>query len=465
MLSNGYIMKGTCSITREARGIEVKTILLSAVMLIWGACSLWAVSAGEGAIEHMRYLDNGTIRVGIDLDLGGAITYLSKSGSDVNLINSYDWGRQIQMSHYSGPVPFKPRGKQPDPAWVGLGWNPIQSGDCFGHRSRVTAFHSDGATMYVKCIPMQWPLDNEPGECTFECRLSLEGNAVHVRSRLNNHRADTTQYRARDQELPAVYTNAPWYRLMTYAGDKPFTHAPLTQIGANFPWSNWRGTENWAALMDDNDFGVGIYEPGVTHFLGGFAGEPGKGGPKDAPTGYIAPTCLEVLDHDIQYTYHYDLIVGSLESIRSYVYEHAPRPSPPVYRFQRDRQHWYYVNAVDTGWPIRGELKVSLEKQNPQLTGPAGFWEAATAPKLKVQAAFPAGITHLRVFWTRPDNPNFNETCVRTFNITADGKYRDYLFDLSESPEYRGVITGLRLDPVTDGLPGSYAHIKKIGFR
>src|SRR5438874_1805776 len=35
-------------------------------------------------------LDNGTIKVGVDTSYGGAITYLSQSGSTNNLINDYD---------------------------------------------------------------------------------------------------------------------------------------------------------------------------------------------------------------------------------------------------------------------------------------------------------------------------------------------------------------------------------------
>jgi len=418
----------------------------------------------DGKQDRMSYLDNGQIRIGVDLDLGGAITYLSKSGSDQNLINSYDWGRQIQMSHYSGPVPFAPHGKQPNPAWSALGWNPIQSGDCYGNRSRVIASRNDGKTLYVKCIPMQWPLNDEPGECTYECWIRLEGNTAHVRSRMTNHRSDTTQYPGRGQELPAVYTNGPWYRLMTYAGDKPFTNDALTQIPAQFPWSGWQATENWAALVNDANWGLGIWHPGIYSFIGGFAGKPGAGGPKDDPTGYIAPLHTEIIDHNIQYTYAYVLILDTLDQIRDYVYHHTPKPAPPDYRFARDRQHWHYVNAVDTGWPIRGELNIKLETGHPQLIGPDGFWPAESAPRLTLQAAFHTGQPHATLYWKRFDDPTFSASKSLTFSILPDGKVHAYTIDLSSSPEYRGAITGLRLDPATNGTPGAFVRIKAIFF-
>src|SRR5688572_11932694 len=55
-------------------------------------------------------LDNGTVKVGLDTTYGGAITYLSQSGSATNLINSADLGREVQQSYYSGPSNFLPAG-------------------------------------------------------------------------------------------------------------------------------------------------------------------------------------------------------------------------------------------------------------------------------------------------------------------------------------------------------------------
>ena len=95
-------------------------------------------------MADMSYLDNGKLKIGVNLDWGDAIIYFFTSGSENNLVDSSDWGRQIQMSFYSGTAPFAPDEKQPRPEWAGLGWNPIQSGDVAGNRSRVLAHRNDG---------------------------------------------------------------------------------------------------------------------------------------------------------------------------------------------------------------------------------------------------------------------------------------------------------------------------------
>jgi hypothetical protein len=417
----------------------------------------------------MDYLDNGVVRVGVDLNLGGAIVYLSPApgtGVERNVINSWDWGRQVQMSYYSGPVPFTIDGKRPAPNWAGLGWNPIQAGDDFGHGSKTIAHSNDGKTLYVKCVPMQWPLDNVPGECTFESWLTLDGPVLKARCRINNQRADTTQYPGRTQELPAVYTNGPYYKLMTYTGDKPFSNDRLSRIEHAMtptgPWAHWTASENWAALVNDDDWGLGVYNPGCHAFSGGFAGKPGAGGPHDDPTGYIAPNRVEVLDHDIRHEYAYELILGSLDDIRRHVYQVAPRPAAPAYRFDGDRRGWSYVNAVDTGWPIKGELNVLLEQEDPQLIGPRGFWEADGAPTLRINAALRSSKKTAQIFWATLADPKFSPDRCVTFDMTPDDAWHIYEVRLSDSPEYRGAITQLRFDPIPSGSKGDQVRVKSI---
>ncbi len=442
--------------------VRVATVALSAV----AACVALAIPRIEATMalqdERVSLLDNGVLRVGANLEIGGAITVLGPSGSEVNLINSADWGRQIQMSHYSGPVPFAPNGKQPQPHWAFLGWNPIQSGDCYGHRSRVVEHSNDGTTLYVKCIPMQWPLENEPGECTYECWTTLEANTARVRCRMANQRTDRTQYAGRDQELPAVYTNGPWWRLMTYDGPAPYTGGALRQIPAQMPWSGWLATEHWAALVDDNDWGLGIWEPGATRFIGGFAGAPGAGGPKDGPTGYIAPLQVEILDWNVVYEYEHTLILGSLEEIRDYAAAHADASALPAFLFERDRQHWAYANASDAGWPIEGELRVATEGDDPQLLGPIGFWRAEDAPRLEIEGAWETAGDSAQVFWSRLDAGGFTQERSTRLSVIPDGEVRTYTVYLSASPEYRGPITQLRIDPVDAGGPGQSVRIRSI---
>ena len=202
--------------------------------------------------ENILYAENEYIKLGINLALGGAVTYLAEHGKP-NMINSFDWGRQVQMSFYSYPVPYQPEGADMVEAWREIGWNPIQSGDVGRNRSQVLDWYSKDGEIYVKCVPMHWPLDNYPGECTFEVWYRLEGCCVNATARLNNARPDTTQYPARRQELPAVYTNGEWYRGVSYVGKKPFTGDALTELvskddGRGYPWLQFYPTENWSAL-------------------------------------------------------------------------------------------------------------------------------------------------------------------------------------------------------------------------
>ena len=75
----------------------------------------------EAHVPRMSYIENGDLRLGIDLNLGGAITYLAPATNrELNLINSHDWGRQVQLSYYSGPIPFQPPG-----ATLSTNWSPL----------------------------------------------------------------------------------------------------------------------------------------------------------------------------------------------------------------------------------------------------------------------------------------------------------------------------------------------------
>lgn len=413
------------------------------------------------------YLDNGILKIGADLGKGGAITYLSPSGTANNIINNYDLGRQIQQSYFTGPQPYDPANNI-HPGWPNWPWNPIQTGDVYFNPSTVLEHTNDGQTLYVKCRPKQWALNNVDGECTFESWITLNGKVVTVKNRLVNFRTDTAQqFTAVDQELPAVYTNGDLFRLVSYNGNAPFTGGATTTFPITPPpWLYWRATESWAALLNTSDWGLGVYHPGVVRFVGGFAGTPGSGGTYDDPTGYIAPVLQEVIDSNIEYIYTYHLILGTLTEIRDYVYAQPYRPTSN-FVFDTDRKHWRYEQTTDTGWPlVEQRLRVNLNSDDPQMWSPHTAFAAGEVPKLYIRAAFqianPSGRANGQVFWETDGPSGFPESQSIVFPVLADGQYHTYELDLAANASWSGLITQLRFDPAFNGQPGDYVDVKAI---
>ncbi len=414
--------------------------------------------------DRMAYLNNGIIKVGVDLDRGGSIGFLADVRKGGNVVNVHDLGRWIGQSYYAGPKPFGTA----HPAWKDWPWNPVSAGDVYGNASKLVEKTNDGKTLYVKSVPMQWALKKVPGDCTFETWITLEGRSVRVCNRLTNQRKDQKQYPALDQELPAVYTIGKLHRLMTYTGDNPFADKPLTEIprrpakDGRPQWATFFATEHWAALVDDDDWGLGVLHPDVVRFLGGFHGKPDTGGPNDDPTGYLAPVRQEILDYNIVYEYRYTLVLDSLANIRREASRQRPKVAVPDYRFTKDRQHWWLVNAQDTGFPLKDCWRLKVEQDDPQLFGPERCWQAKDAPTIFVRAAYRTTNKTAELFWETADKPGFRGEQSVKFAIVPDGKFRTYEVDLSSSATYRGTIRRLRFDPVETGRLGETVDVEFI---
>lgn len=433
------------------------------------AATFWAASAAETELPQpqMTFLDNGEVRVGLDLALGGAVTYVAGKDHPGNLINSADLGRQIQMSHYSGPWPFTVGDKQPHPAWVGLGWNPIQTGDCYHNPSRVVEHRNDGREVYVRCVPMQWPLNQVPGDCTFETWTTLEGPMIHMRFRCSNRRADKTHYRPCAQELPAVYTISRLSRLMSYIGEEPFTGAALTQVRndwrKDWPWTRFTATERWAALVDEDDWGLGVFKDDGGEFHGGIYGDERSDDPQHGSTSYVAPIHRENFDHNIVYEHRTDFMVGRLADMRRRFNALATK-TPPVWRFEADRQHWTMANATDQGLPFDGAWRLQWGQEPARLEGPVQCWRAEQGPVVELQIACPGRATSLRLSWKRLDDDRFDARKSRSLEILPGEGFRTYRLDLGESAEYRGLILGLSLEFPVEPREGEPLAIRSIAL-
>lgn len=285
--------------------------------------------------SDILYVQDHVIRVGVDTSIGCAVTHLSSVENVVNLINSYDYGREIQASFYSGPESYEGCAYH-DRAWP---WNPIGSGDKFRNPSKVLEANVEGNEITCKVIPMQWACDNIPCECTFHLTYSVGNGELTSTVTLHNHRKDKTDYGLYSQEMPSVYTNGFLYRIIGYQGSQPWTNSPLTEWNAGSNESHklyWRPgmlkeiSENWLALVAKDDFAVGLYtgNSDVTEFHCGFAGKiKGKGGEKDFEAGYMAPVGLVSLPGNTTYTYTYKIIIGNVHDIRARVY-HLHRGAP-----------------------------------------------------------------------------------------------------------------------------------------
>lgn len=270
--------------------------------------------------------DNGILTVNFDLTRGGAISWISHSGSQRSFVNIADEGRYIQQSYYAGKsLDRKAEGQSPD--WSPWAWNPIQVGDAFRNRAKILDYKQSKDTLYVKCIPMQWDMNNHPAEAEMEQWTFLNGNILTIRNRLTCHRTDSIYGDSlmRNQELPAVYPISALKNLYTYDGTAPFTNKPYKKLEvknlASGFWGRYKDiTENWMAFVDDSDMGMLVYNPRCNMFLAGMAGQPDKEA-SDPSTSYIAPIKDEILYKNSVYEYEYCILIGSLAEMRKQVYE------------------------------------------------------------------------------------------------------------------------------------------------
>jgi hypothetical protein len=416
------------------------------------------------------FISNKFIKLGIDPRLGGAITYLSEIGQP-NLVSNHDYGRQIQNSIYSGPIPYEPNGQKPHPVWANNGWNPVQSGDYAGTPAGIIEWHKiDSTSFYVKSNGIQWPVINVPGECIFENWIRLRDNTVWVRSRTTMQRQDRTFYNPTYQETPAVCLTGPYHRFVYYGGSKPFTNDALSvhpeSVNTNTFYLN---SESWGAMVDQNNRGIGLFRPNTFQFVTSFSGQRGTGGEYDFTSGYMTGLPVEQIDYNGVYEFDYVLILGSVDDIRRFVYN-QPRPrTVPDFVFDTGRKGWSYYNTRDQGWPIRNTMNVQWEGTKPELfrvSSPFIFFAAAQVPRLYVQAAFTTNATSARLIWTRIGDRDYRDKANQetSFPIVGDGQMRVYEIDLSQVPTWQGHITRLAIEPIThEGLQrGGTMKLKSV---
>ncbi len=409
-------------------------------------------------VQATSFLDNGVIKVGIDAS--GAIAYLSRSGSTDNLINTYDRGREVQQSYYAGDA-LDRRASGQHRAWSPWPWNPIGAGDAYGNRATASYSNNTSTGMYVRIQPLLWDMWNERCECQFETWINLEGRRVRVHNKLTTFRSDNRwNAQSRDQELPAAYPIANLGRVVSYTGSRPFTGAAPSQIpkSTSWVWSRWTTWEHWGACVDTSDFGVGVYTPGRTTFLGGLSGSA-SGTTTSSNTCYLAPVETVPLDKTSTFDYDYWLVVGTIDQIRQQVYElneWTPAPAPGFR--SGNAQVWNFNANGDFGaWSPNDYISprtVSNGAFNGTSTGSDPFMISAWLQKpgrdKKVVVRMRNGTdsTSAQLFFTTATDGSWSQAKSKRVTISPKSDFRSYSFDMSDVPAWTGTITRLRLDPV-----------------
>jgi len=308
-------MKSLAHISRFDRPpiILLLTFLLS---LGFGTTGFAANAPGMNDAKWV-YLDNGQIKLGVKESSGAGIAYLSVSGSDRNLLNHFDHGRLVQQSYY---------GQKDGTIWAGKPWrwNPVQGGDYKHGAAKVLELKSDKTTLYAKSMGRHWSGCVDLPEVTFEQWITLTGKVAHVRYRMTY--TGTNSHPKTHQEVPAVFVEPDLPTLVTYTGNKPWTGDALNISQPGWPNESRNITENWAAYVDKDNFGIGAYVPIASRitcyrFSAGHSSKQGA-------CSYFAPIIDLAITPGTVFEYDLYLTLGKPEEMRKTFAEvRAQRPS------------------------------------------------------------------------------------------------------------------------------------------
>ena len=298
------------------------------------------------------YIENAEHKLGVNLNWGGALSYLEDKNSaveavivdgvtrvdsnagaryssravskNVNLINANDTGRLVQQSYYgTGDCEQYQGAYYGENKW---NYNPVQGGNQYNEAAKIVDVKIESDYIYIKCRPLDWAKGKEYISPSYmEATYSLSEGLVKAQCRFVDFsgypNATTTQ------ECPAFYCIEPLNRLVYYSGSSPWTGDTALSYendlifwpDAGYP--HFPATENWAAFIGeyDDSFGIGLYVPDEASFL---AGVFSRGNCKTAdpategPTSYIAAVEVFEFKSFNPTSYEFYLSTGTVNEIR-----------------------------------------------------------------------------------------------------------------------------------------------------
>lgn len=298
------------------------------------------------------YVSNGSIKIGVDMLWGGALSYYEDLDSNVeavkvddvikvdsnasqrygtnaisknvNLINRFDAGRLIQQSYYgtNGANDSYVQGEFMGNLW---NYNPVQGGNQFNESSKIVDLRVSENELYIKCRPLDWALPAENMTPSYmEATYTLDGKKLHAECRYVDFSGYAPYYTS--QEIPAFYCIEPFNRFVYYGGDNPWSNEALTVEPELIFWPDagypkFYSLECWSAFIGefDDSFGLGVYVPNETEFLAGVFDRENtheKDPSRDDSTSYVAVIKFRTFRSFDPYSYEYYITSGNSAEMR-----------------------------------------------------------------------------------------------------------------------------------------------------
>lgn len=264
----------------------------------------WRQSLKLETPKRWHFLQNDQLKIGINLNAGACIGWLSTTKEpEKNVLNTFDPGRYVQQSYYGDPDGSD---------WNGKPWryNPVQGGDWHGLPSDVLEFKAYSPTsLYARIKPRHWTTGKLLEDVVMEQWITLEGPLARVRFKMTY--SGSAAHKAHHQELPAFFVE-PEFGTLAYVEGEPWKNGPPTRRNPGEKNEYLKLTEHWAAWLNADDYGVGIFSPAcdeaTCYRVPGLTGS----------CSYLAPIKTMALTPGFIFEYEAFMGIGKLQDLRSW---------------------------------------------------------------------------------------------------------------------------------------------------
>ena len=459
--------------------------------------------------EGNFYIENGDLRLGVRLAWGGGISYIADKHCKVerleNLINQHDTGRLVQQSYYGTP---EIEGVYDPGVFNGAKWNynPVQGGDVAGTPSRLIDLEIGADSVCVKTQAKDWALNGSLTPSYMENTYTLDGSIIRVDNRFVDFSGFEHPYLL--QELPAFYTVSYLDTFVYYYGKKPWTEDRLTFKSDLTSWTDASGgenifliprgnTETWAAWVDRDGYGIGVYTPNVDVFHAGRYKYDGSMSALSDSTNYLAPLSDIKLVSFEPVEYGYLITAGDIGEIRERFSEN--RSFSDNASLSKNRKPTDGVDGLfdmtDVDFSVAGAEKLFADPNGTDIS----YSESDRAAKLTVNNKNDVYVTlsfadnsdkdvkaedydSVVIEYMLPESNGKERYTAELFlacgeyggavagnsvtaDLIADGVYHKAVFSASSNKCWQGTVNLLRLDYFFDCAEGDCIYIRSLKMK